>query len=76
MPPPSLAHTQLQDAHSFELPWSFLQVEAEVVDDVTIKYNVASVPTFVFLQVCYHAHVTGVLLCLTTHSFMERYTHV
>ena len=51
-------------------------MEAEVVDDVTIKYNVASVPTFVFLQVCYHAHVTGVLLCLTTHSFMERYTHV
>lgn len=28
-----------------------LQVEAEVVDELTIQFNVATVPTFVLLQV-------------------------
>lgn len=28
-----------------------LQVEAEEVDEVTVKYDVATVPTFVLLQV-------------------------
>jgi hypothetical protein len=37
-----------------------LQVEAEVVDAASIKYEIASVPTFILLKVC---SIKGAMKC-------------